>query len=148
MTEEARDTGTPELAKRRRVQPRLNSRFSYDLYVADGSGPDKLLSDGLIDTNQHATLLAFTVMMHRANMLGPKSPAMERVTNSDPSMISQKVADAMRGVSRVIRNLDLKIGRNMREQVVNLCMLDQPLANPELLGQAIESLRRSLDEAS
>jgi hypothetical protein len=142
-----RDIGTPELAKRRRIQPRLKAGrgYDYDLYVVDGSGPDKLLSDGKIGTNEHATFLAFTVLMHKANMLGPKSPAMERVTNSDPSFVSQKVADAMRRVSVVISRLDQKIGRKAREEVVNLCMLDTPLSNASLAISMANALRDSLD---
>jgi len=144
MTDNPRDTGTPELAKRRRILPRLTAGH-YDLYVVDGSGPDKLLSDGHIDTVEHAAFLALTVLMHRANMLGPKSPAMERVTGSDPSMMSQKVADAMKRVSVVIAGLDRMIGRAAREEVVNLCMLDQPLTNIESVKQKADALRRALD---
>lgn len=144
---DTRDIGTPELAKRRRIQPRLKAGrgYDYDLYVVDGSGPDRLLSDGAISTNDHATFLAFTVLMHKANMLGPKSPAMERVTNSDPSFVSQKVADAMKRVSVVIGRLDKKIGRAAREEVVNLCMLDLPLSDTTTAVAKAVALRDSLD---
>lgn len=139
-----RDTGTPELARRRRIQPRL-VQGHYDLYVVDGSGPDRLLSDGHINTIEHATLLSFTVLMHRANMLGPKSPATERVTNSDPSFISQKVADAMKRVSMVIAGLDRNIGRKAREEIVNLCMLDKPLSDHGQAKCMADALRRAMD---
>jgi hypothetical protein len=148
---ESRDTGTPELSRQRRVIPRLRagSGYSYDLYVVDGSGPDRLLSDGLIDTNQHSALLSFTVLMHKANMLGPKSPSMERVTNSDPSQISQKVAEAMKKVGTVIKTLDLQVGRPAREEIVNLCMMDMPMRERAVkrLPEIILALREGLDRA-
>lgn len=143
---EARDTGTPELAKRRSIQPRL-VQGHYDLYVVDGSGADRLLLAGTIDTVQHASLLAFTVLLHKAQMLGPKSPATERVTNSDPSQISDKVAEAMKKVAVVINQLDKKVGRKTREDVVNLCMLDRDVSDRTSLADAIDALRSGLDIA-
>ena len=115
------------------------------MWVVDGSGPDRLLSEGLITTTEHASFLSFTVLMHRANMLGPKSPAMERVTNSDPSFVSQKVAEAMKRVAVVIAGLDKLVGRAAREEVVNLCMLDLPLSDKSTASIKAEALRRALD---
>jgi hypothetical protein len=83
--------------------------------------------------------------MHRANMLGAKSPAMERVTNSDPSHISDKVAEAMKRVSVVISHLDQIAGRQAREQVVNLCMSDHPLPDAGKAKDMADALRRAMD---
>ncbi len=146
MAEEPRDTGTPELSRRRRVIPRLRaaSGYSYDLYVADGSGPDRLLLAGKIDTNQHALLLSFTVLLHKARMLGPKGPAFERVSTSDPAAISTKMSEALRLVGRVNGYLDKAVGRKPRMGLVDLCMLDIAY---DASAEHLAALREALDFA-
>ena len=140
---ELRDTGTPELVKRRKVQPRRRaaSGYDFDLYVVDGSGPDRMLLAGVININQHAALLSLTVMMHRAKMLGPKPPSFERVSNSDHVAVTQKQADALRKVGGIISALDREVGRVGREQVIDLCMMDRPPEDVPLLVKGAEALR-------
>jgi hypothetical protein len=136
---------TPELSRQRTIIPRLraNQGYSMDLYVVDGSGPDRLLLAGKIDTNQHATLLSFTVILHRARMLGPKGPAMERVTNSDPANSAQKMGEALARVGRIYGYLDRRIGVKARRELVDLCMQDW---EPEgAIEASVAALRDALD---
>ena len=145
-SKEVRDNGTPELSQRRQVIPRLKggSGYDYTLHVVDSDGVDKMLLKGLIDTNQHATLNSFMVMLHRANMLGPKSPSLEKSSGSDPAFVSGKVAEAMAGVSQVIRHLDKRIGPYARRTVMDMCLLGIETSDPKI-NEYIRALAEGID---
>ena len=147
MTKDSpRDNGTSELTKRKQVLPRLRagSGYDYDLYVVDSDGADKLLLRGVIDTNLHATLNSFMVMLHRANMLGPKSPSLERSSGGDPAHISAKAAESMADVSRVIKYMDKTIGASARRVIVDLCLLSTDTNDPEI-KRYIKALAEGID---
>lgn len=141
-----RDIGTPELSRRRKVLPRTQAGagYNYDLYVVDGSEIDRLLLAGKIDTVQHSTLNSFTIKLHRANMLGPKAPALEKRSSSDPAWVAGKAAEEMATITRIIRSLDREIGDGPRRAIVDLCMMDKPPQGIDLAA-AIAALSKALD---
>ena len=146
---EPRDTGTPELSRQRTVIPRLRpiGGYSYDLYVADGSEPDRLLLKGVISVNEHATLLAFVIMLHKARMLGPKGPSFEVGSSSDPAYMSGKMAEAMGRVGAITRELDKSVGKKARYELINVCMSINTLdKNREpMFSKSVDALRDALD---
>lgn len=147
-----RDIGSLFLSHHHTILPRLKAHrgYDYDLYVADGSEPDKLLLSGKIDVNEHATLLAFVVILHKANMLGPKGPAYEKSSHSGMSNLADRMAESLSMVNRISSVLDTRVGRSRRTELVNLCMSEKNMAdiiNTKSLKKSIFALREALDEA-
>ena len=144
-----RDTGTPELSRQRTVIPRLRpiGGYSYDLYVADGSEPDRLLLKGVVSVNDHATLLAFVIILHKARMLGPKGPSFEMGSSSDPAYMSGKMAEAMGRVGVITKALDKSVGKKARYELINVCMSMIELSKDREVKfmKSVDALREALD---
>jgi len=141
-----RDTGTPELSKRRKVIPRSRrvAGYDHDLYVADGCEADRLLLGGRVTVLQHSDMMTFMVKLHRAGLIGMKGPSMERVSGSDPAYMSGKQAEALAVVSKIFTYLDGEIGQAARRELVAVCCDELELPRGRKLDTSLLALRGCL----
>lgn len=119
------DNGTPEMARRFTVVPKLTrGPFSYNLKVMDETAIDVLLLRGIITANHHSTLEGFMRRLLRMGFVGIKSPTMGSPVSTDPTIIGDKKAAAVLGMVRIYRRLDKKMGPAHRRSLVNLVLMD------------------------
>lgn len=122
---EAIDIGTSELSHHFTIVPKL-TRGSYGLNgrVMDETEIDRLLLEERINPNEHSTLEAFLNKLHRVGFVGLKSPSYDSPIHADPSVIGDKRANSVLGITKLIKKLDASIGRTRRMALVNLVVMD------------------------
>lgn len=143
-TVRASDYGTNELAKRFTVVPKLTLSSGYMGKVVDDSEPDRLLLTDVISSSEYSLLIALLQRLHKATFVGLKSPDFNGIAHSDPSLIGDRKAKAVRSIIRVMGAMDKAMGRANRAALVNLVLLDTPwpydLACLHRCVDALESL--------
>lgn len=119
------DFGTIELSKHHTIVPRLTrGNYGFNAKVMDETEIDCLLLEEVIDANEHSTLERFLGKLHKVGYVGLKSPAYDSAIHADPSIIGDKRAMAIRGVTKLIESLDNRIGKLKRMALVNLVLQD------------------------
>lgn len=125
--DKAVDFGTPELARRFTVVPKLTrGLYGYNGKVVDGSEIDRLLLRDWITVNQHATLEGLLRRLHKASFVGVKSPTYDSPVQADPATVGDRRAHALRSMVKIFRRLDDKAGAEKRKALVDLVLLDVP----------------------
>ena len=137
---DVRDYGTPEIARRFRVVPKLTGPNSYAGRVLDDTEIDRLLSEDRIDSTEYSILEAFNQRLRKASYDALRSPDFNATVRADPSLIGDRKARAVATVIGIIGDMDKheKIGRSKRNGLINLVSQDQPWS----LG--METLHRSV----
>lgn len=128
----ATDYGSPELAKRFTVVPKLTASNSFTGKVCDDTEIDLMLLHDKITALEHSLLVALLNRLHRATFVGLKSPDLNSVSASDPSRMADRKAVAVMGVCRIIEAMDVVMGQGRRKALVDLVLLDKPW--PDLPG--------------
>lgn len=121
-----KDYGTPEIAKRFTVVPKLSQSSGMHMKVADDTEIDRLLLRDEINMSQHATLEGFMRRLHKMGFVGVRSPDYESPINLDPAQVGDRRANAVRGMVSIFRRLDDRITPTRRREMVNLCLMDTP----------------------
>lgn len=139
------DAGTPEMARRFTMVPRLSDPTTTTMKVIDGTELDKLLMLDVITTTQHATMLTLEKRLHGYGFMGVKSPDYSSPIHADAGAVSDKKAEKLRGAVHLVEKMDRHkdIGRHRRKKLVNLVLLDAPW------GQKLDDLQvciRALDD--
>lgn len=125
-TAKATDYGSPELARRFTVVPKLTASNGYTGKVVDDSELDRLLLTDTISSAEYSLLTALLQRLHKATYVGLKSPDFGGVAYSDPSLIADRKAKAVRSIIRTIRAMDRTMGRANRMALIDLLLLDRP----------------------
>lgn len=142
------DAGTPEMARRFTMVPRLSDPTTTTMKVIDGTELDKLLMHDAITTTQHATLMTLEKRLHGYGFMGVKSPDYSSPIHADAGAVSDKKAEKLRGAVHLVGKMDKHphIGAHRRKKLVNLVLLDAPWGK---LRHQIEELHhciRALDD--
>lgn len=145
---EAADFGTPQLARHFTVVPKLVDNNTRAGRVLDGTEVDAMLLHDLIDPAQHSTLTLFARKLQSYGFSGIKSPDYSGRIHADPTLVSERKAEALRGAVQMIEKLDRHphIGKYRRKKLVNLVTEDAPWGK---LRHQIEELHhciRALDD--
>lgn len=137
---EAADYGTREMARHFTIIPKLIDNNTRAGRVLDGTAIDALLMNDVIDPMQHATLTMLANRLHSYGFVGLKSPDYSSPIHADPTQVSEKKAQALRGAVHLIEKMDKhpNIGRYRRKKLVNLALMDAPWGK---LRHQIEDLR-------
>lgn len=122
----ATDFGSPELAKRFTIVPKLSATSGYHGKVLDDNEIDTLLLKDQINATEHSMLVALLQKLHKATFVGLKSPDFNGVAHSDPSRLADRKAHAVMSVCNLIKMMDKMIGRGHRAALINLVLLDAP----------------------
>lgn len=128
------DQGTPEMARRFTLVPKLSDPTTLTMKNMAGDEVDKLLLNDLITAMQHSTLQTLAKRLHGYGFIGLKSPDYSSPVFSDATEVSARKAETIRGAVSLIAKMDkhMSIGRHRRKQVVNLCLYDAPWAGTGL----------------
>ncbi len=119
---EPKDYGTPEISRKFTViVPRFANRSAK---VMDETKIDQYLLIGWITQQQHSALEGFMRRLHKASFVGVKSPSYEAPMSADPSLISEKKAKAVRNIVGLFNALDIHMGYENRNRLVNLVLSD------------------------
>lgn len=129
----SKDNGTPELARRFTVVPKLTEYNNWSVKVMDETEIDRLLLQGVITPNQHSSLEGFMRRLHKVGFVGLKSPDYSSPISADPAKVGDRKAMAIRGVVKLTARLDKKIGPAKRRALVNLVLLDAPWKGDDLI---------------
>lgn len=119
-----KDYGTAEIARQFQVVPKLSGLHSYHMKVMDEVMIDQMLLRDEITVNQHSTLEGFMRRLHKMGFVGVRSPSYESPVHADPSIVADKRAASVRGMVKIFRRLDERIGSNHRKALVSLCLQD------------------------
>lgn len=121
-----KDFGTPELARRFSVVPKLSGLNNYSAKIVDETEIDRLLLADRITSTEHATLEGLLKRLHKANFVGLKSPAYDAPVSADPSAVGDRKAQLIRAMVKIIEKMDSHrdIGRAKRVALVNLVLVD------------------------
>lgn len=140
------DFGTPELAKRLTVVPKLTGGgFSYQGKVMDENEIDRLLLNDRITSAEHSILGAFMAKLVKANFVGVRSPSYDSAMHADPATVGDRRANIVRSVVALFKRLDGDMGRGKRVALTNLVLTDAPWpASDDDLKEAIRLLSRVL----
>lgn len=124
----SRDYGTPEIARRFRVVPKLTGPNSYAGKVIDDTEIDRLLAEDRIDSTEYSILEAFRMRLRKASYDSLRSPDFNASVRADPSLIGDRKARAVTTVIGIIGDMDKheKIGREKRDGLINLVTEDRP----------------------
>lgn len=122
----ATDYGSPELAKRFTVVPKLTASNGYQGKVLDDSEIDRLLLNDTISAVEYSLLVALLHKLHRATFVGLKSPDFNGVAHSDPSRIAARKANAVMSVCYIVKGMDKAMGKQYRIALIDLVLLDIP----------------------
>lgn len=120
------DYGSPHLAKRFTIVPKLTASNGYHGKVVDDTEIDKLLLHDDISALEHSLLVALLQRLRKATFIGLKSPDFNGVAHSDPSIMADRKANAVVSVVGLMKRLDQKLGRAQRASLINLVLLDVP----------------------
>lgn len=123
------DTGTPELARRFTVVPRLSRGAmggSMSAKVLTETEIDRLLLYDKITAMEHSILEALLKRLHRASFVGLQSPSYDAPMSSDPSIIGDRKANSIRRVTKLMLDMDRDMGPAKRKAMVNLVLTDEP----------------------
>lgn len=121
-TKEISDYGTNEIHRRLTIiVPKFSGRSAK---VMDEQEIDRLLLRGWITQQQHSALEGFMRRLHKASFVGVKSPSYEAPMSADPSLISEKKAKAVRNIVGLFNTLDIHMGYENRNRLVNLVLSD------------------------
>lgn len=136
------DMGTPELARRLTVVPKLVNPTTYAGKVIDGSEIDRLLMADAITPAQHATLGLLAKKLHGYGFYALKSPDYASRVHADATAVAEKKAESLRGAVHLIEKMDRHkdIGRYRRKKLINLVLLDAPYEEVEELQTAVFAL--------
>lgn len=142
------DMGTPEMARRFTIVPKLSDPTTLTGKVLDGSEVDRLLLVDAIDPAQHATLNMLAKRLHGYGFSGMKSPDYSSRVHADATLVADKKAESLRGAVHLIDKMDKHphIGAFRRKKLVNLVLQEAPWGS---LRHQIEELQycvRALDD--
>jgi hypothetical protein len=137
----ARDWGTPELARRFSVIPKLSLSNGYSGRVVDDTEIDRLLVRDEINSLQHSLLVALLKLLRDASFGGLKSPDLNSVFAADPVGMADRKAKAVYKMVNFTKALDRRAGRPARIALINLVLLDVPWDCPTSLADAILALQ-------
>ncbi len=112
---EPRDYGTPELARQFTVVPKLSGPTITTMKVVDDCEIDRLLLRDEITANEHGTLEGFMRRLHKMGFVGIRSPNYESPIHADPSLVGDKRAASVRGMVRIFKRLNDRIGQSRRQ---------------------------------
>ena len=137
----SRDYGTPELARRFSVVPKLSLSNGYSGKVVDDTEIDRLLVRDEINSLQHSLLVALLKLLRDASFGGLKSPDLNSVYAADPVGMAERKAKAVHRMVNFTKALDYRAGRPARIALINLVLLDIPWDCPTSLDAAILALQ-------
>lgn len=122
----SRDMGTTEMARRFTVVPKIDASNTWHGKVMDETEIDRLLLKDIITPAEHSVLEALMKKLHKMGFVGVKSPDYSSPIHADATAVGDKRAQSIRGMVRIIRDLDKEIGTHFRVSLVNLCLIDMP----------------------
>lgn len=140
---EPRDYGTSEIARQFTVVPKLSGPQSYAAKVMDETEIDRLLLRDEITSNEHGTLEGFMRRLHKMGFVGIRSPNYESPIHADPSLVGDKRAASVRGMVRIFKRLNERIGQSKRQALVDLCLRDMEWPGDRL---SLKECIRALDD--
>lgn len=123
---EPSDFGTPQLAQRLSIVPKLSRSGEHHGKIVDETEVDRLLLHDRITATQHSILEALMRRLYKANFVGLRSPSWEAPVQSDPTIMAQKKANQIRAMVRVIEQMDKEMGGPRRTALINLVLMDTP----------------------
>lgn len=120
------DMGTSEMARQFKIVPTYTSHTDRASRVMDGTEVDRMLLNDQLNINQHATLNLLARKMNSYGMGSIKSPDYAGRIMSDPQLVSERKAQALRGAVHLIDKLDKHphVGKFRRKKLINLVMED------------------------
>jgi hypothetical protein len=141
-TRQRADYGTPELARRFSVVPKLSMSSGYNGKVIDDTEIDRLLMKDTINSMEHSLLVALFRVLRSASFVGLKSPDFNAISAPDPVGIADRKAFAVRRMASLTIVLDRQAGRAVRCALIDLVLLDRPWPlGPALLHHGILALQ-------
>jgi hypothetical protein len=143
-TRGATDYGSPELAQRFTVVPKLTASNGFHGKVADDTEIDSLLLHDVISALEHSLLMALLQRLHKAMFIGIKSPDLNGVAYSDPSRLADRKANAVMSVCGLISRMDIAMGRVCRSALIDLVIGDVPWPSHLNLHRATLALQDCL----
>ena len=145
---DAMDMGTPELARKFTVVPKLSSPTETSMKVLDGNEIDRLLLHDLITPAQHGTLNNLARRLHSFGFIGLKSPDYASRIHADAELVADKKAETIRGAVSLIKKMDghPSIGRGRREKLVNMVVHDAPWGKLRHQVEDLHHCIRALDD--
>src|SRR6478609_8801608 len=125
---EGMDAGSPQMARHFTIVPKLSSPTTTSMKVLDGSEIDELLLKDVINPAEHGTLNSLASKLLACGFSALRSPDYSSPIFSDPSIVSDKKAQALRGAVHLIDKMDKheKIGPHRRKKLINLVLQDVP----------------------
>ena len=142
-TIESMDAGSPFLSRHVTIVPKLSSPTTTSMKVLDGTEIDDLLFKDVITPAEHGTLNSLASKLLACGFSALRSPDYSSPIFSDPSIVSDKKAQALRGAVHLIDKMDKheKIGPYKRKALINLVLQDVPWSGEkEDLHSAVSAL--------
>ncbi len=141
------DYGTPELARRFSVVPKLNGAYTYGAKVMDDTEIDRLLMKDRINPTQHSILQAFASRLEQAGYNGVKAIDYNATHHSEPHTMGDRMHVKVSRAIYLRRAMvdHEKIGRGRDQALVSLVSEDMPWpGNDASLHEAIDGLQQIL----
>ncbi len=126
------DIGTPEMARRFTIVPKLSSPTVMSMKILDGSEADRMLMQDEITAVEHGTLNTLAKRLRDFGYDELRSPNYEGSGGGlDPEIVGDRKANKIRGAVDLIAKMDSHphIGRYRRKKLVNLSLYDAPWGN-------------------
>lgn len=142
------DTGSPMLARKFTVVPKLASPTVLTMKILDGTEVDKMLMNDEITPTQHGTLNTLARRLREYGYDDLRSPNYEGVASSDPELVAEKKAEKIRGAVALLDKMDKhhQIGRYRRKKLVNLALVDAPWGDKKAQVEDLKICIAALDD--
>lgn len=123
---DAIDFGTPEMARRFTIVPRLSSPTTMTGKVIDGDEIDRMLLRDEIKPAQHGTLTMLAKRLHSYGYVALKSPDYSSRIHADAEAVADKKSEIIRGAVNLIKKMDdhPAIGKYRRMKLISLVLED------------------------